>query len=255
MSADYLWDRSGPPDPEIARLERVLSTLASGRSVGAPPEITPEATAEELVTQPERPRRLAPVLAAAAALLVGLGAGYGLGTSRQPEVSMAADPAPLVPAPLLAPVPAPTPPARSEPASAEPRSRAPASPSARPTTPPVPVPPPARSEVLDPWARTLSSAQVSSVVNRNASEIRSRCWQPALAKRSPSAPDTARLSATLHIAASGSVQSVTVSEAPGHPGFSRCVAQRIRSWRFPSAAQATTVHVPFVFVAPSSNEF
>lgn len=27
MSGDYLWDRSGPPDPDIVRLERLLSTL------------------------------------------------------------------------------------------------------------------------------------------------------------------------------------------------------------------------------------
>ena len=25
MNEDYLWDRSGPPDPEIARLERTLA--------------------------------------------------------------------------------------------------------------------------------------------------------------------------------------------------------------------------------------
>ena len=27
MSDDYLWDRRGPADPEIARLERVLGRL------------------------------------------------------------------------------------------------------------------------------------------------------------------------------------------------------------------------------------
>ena len=29
MSDKYLWDRSGPPDPEIARLEQLLGTLRS----------------------------------------------------------------------------------------------------------------------------------------------------------------------------------------------------------------------------------
>ena len=27
MSDDYLWDRSGPPDPEVARLEELLRPL------------------------------------------------------------------------------------------------------------------------------------------------------------------------------------------------------------------------------------
>jgi FecR-like protein len=30
MSDDYLWDRSGKPDPEVAKLERVLGTLGAG---------------------------------------------------------------------------------------------------------------------------------------------------------------------------------------------------------------------------------
>lgn len=37
MSGDYLWDRSGPPDEEIARLERTLAPLRLG---GAPARVT-----------------------------------------------------------------------------------------------------------------------------------------------------------------------------------------------------------------------
>lgn len=33
MNDDYLWDRSGPPDPEVARLERLLRPFAQGRPV------------------------------------------------------------------------------------------------------------------------------------------------------------------------------------------------------------------------------
>ena len=29
MSDDYLWDRSGPPDADVERLERLLGTLRS----------------------------------------------------------------------------------------------------------------------------------------------------------------------------------------------------------------------------------
>ena len=31
MSDQYLWDRSGPPDPEIERLEQVLAPLRYGK--------------------------------------------------------------------------------------------------------------------------------------------------------------------------------------------------------------------------------
>ena len=36
MPDDYLWDRSGPPDPEIERLERLL-----GRFRGSPSALAP----------------------------------------------------------------------------------------------------------------------------------------------------------------------------------------------------------------------
>ena len=39
MSDEYLWDRSGPPDPEIERLERVLGTLRSTPPVPAWPVV------------------------------------------------------------------------------------------------------------------------------------------------------------------------------------------------------------------------
>ncbi|WP_411833967.1 hypothetical protein [Pseudoxanthomonas mexicana] len=68
---DYLWDRSGPVDEEIAALERALAPL----SLRAMP---PRATAGRAWTaEPRRPRRrLRRALAAlAAALLLGLGIG------------------------------------------------------------------------------------------------------------------------------------------------------------------------------------
>jgi hypothetical protein len=52
MSGDYLWDRSGPPDPEIERLERVLGRLRHRGPVKRPV------------------RRYAVALAAAAAVLI-----------------------------------------------------------------------------------------------------------------------------------------------------------------------------------------
>src|ERR1035441_4715101 len=46
MTEDYLWDRSGPPDPEIQGLERTLAAV-SYRASGRP---------REVVAQPARPR-------------------------------------------------------------------------------------------------------------------------------------------------------------------------------------------------------
>ncbi|MGH9380442.1 MAG: hypothetical protein ACRD2Z_07495 [Thermoanaerobaculia bacterium] len=65
MSDDYLWDRSGPPDPEVERLE---SRLASFRGRPQQP-VWPQ----EPAGLRARPRRLIPLLAAAAVLLVAVG--------------------------------------------------------------------------------------------------------------------------------------------------------------------------------------
>jgi hypothetical protein len=58
MREDYLWDRSGPPDPEIERLERLLAPLAHGA-----------APAPAIVASPTPWRAMA---AAAALVLVAL---------------------------------------------------------------------------------------------------------------------------------------------------------------------------------------
>ena len=67
MSDDYLWDRSGEPDPEIARLESLLGRYAH-RGAGAPPAV-PAAPALSVA---ERPRRRL-WLAVAASLIVLIG--------------------------------------------------------------------------------------------------------------------------------------------------------------------------------------
>src|SRR5260370_2380083 len=61
MNENYLWDKSGEPDPEIQRLENLLSPL------GHQPDKTP-------VLRIPRPTRLPLLLAAAASLLVIAGA-------------------------------------------------------------------------------------------------------------------------------------------------------------------------------------
>ena len=81
MKDDYLWDRTGEPDPEIQELEEILGTL---RYQPQPFEIP-----ADLKTDP-RPHffsgfapRLAPSLAIAATILmILLGLGLGLGLQR-----------------------------------------------------------------------------------------------------------------------------------------------------------------------------
>jgi hypothetical protein len=65
MNEDYLWDKSGPPDPEVQQLEEILGTL---RYEPKPFEIPRD------VAAPGR-RHQFPLLAIAATLLVALLAG------------------------------------------------------------------------------------------------------------------------------------------------------------------------------------
>ena len=65
MSDEYLWDRSGPPDPDVERLESLLGRL---RSTPPVPQL-PDSRSTGLRTI----RYLAPMLAAAAVIVVMIG--------------------------------------------------------------------------------------------------------------------------------------------------------------------------------------
>jgi hypothetical protein len=59
VSDDYLWDRSGPPDPEIERLERALAPLRAPlplRALDAESAVATK-TAAPAIARPPRPRR------------------------------------------------------------------------------------------------------------------------------------------------------------------------------------------------------
>ena len=74
MNDDYLWDGSGPPDPGIQRLERLLGRLRSTRNAG---EFRVKADAADLaVVRWTSARFLAPALAAAAAIVMMVGATW-----------------------------------------------------------------------------------------------------------------------------------------------------------------------------------
>lgn len=70
----YLWDRSGEPDPEIARLETLLAPLGhQGRLPALPPRLVRRRSPLALAGR---------ILSAAAALMVGFGLWFALGGVR-----------------------------------------------------------------------------------------------------------------------------------------------------------------------------
>jgi hypothetical protein len=96
----------------------------------------------------------------------------------------------------------------------------------------------------------LDSGQIQSTVSRYTGSVKRSCWQPALDSRDPSAPTSARVSVTITVGPSGSVQNVTTSGEPrGYPGLASCIAGRVRNWQFPASGGTTTANVPFVFAA------
>lgn len=79
MSDEYLWDRSGTPDADVARLEALLHGLAAPSPEAWPPLRLPASAAPASI----RPRWQT---WAAAAALVGISIGTGWHTSRQVAV-------------------------------------------------------------------------------------------------------------------------------------------------------------------------
>src|SRR5262245_8951893 len=70
MSDEYLWDRSGPPDPDVERLERMLGRLRSTPPVPQLPQLPPRATGVRTA------RYVAPLLAAAAVIALMIGSTW-----------------------------------------------------------------------------------------------------------------------------------------------------------------------------------
>lgn len=96
----------------------------------------------------------------------------------------------------------------------------------------------------------LNALQVQETVARYREGLQRTCWLPALEARDPSAPSAARVSTTVTVAPSGSVQSVATSgEAPGYPRLAPCIVAHLRQWRFPAARGSSVASIPFVFVS------
>ena len=93
MNDEYLWDKTGEPDPEIQQLEQILGTLRyQPKPLMLPDDVRPV----------QRNHRL-PLIAIAATLLVALlAAGLWLIVTRQPAQDLNAVKFAVVPAPSIA---------------------------------------------------------------------------------------------------------------------------------------------------------
>ena len=94
----------------------------------------------------------------------------------------------------------------------------------------------------------LDSGQIQSTVSRYTGSVKRRCWQPALDARAKDAPMTAKVTVTITVGPSGSVQGATTSGDPrGYSGLANCIASSVRAWTFPASGGTTIANVPFVF--------
>lgn len=94
----------------------------------------------------------------------------------------------------------------------------------------------------------LDSGQIQSTVSRYTGSVKRRCWQPALDARARDAPMTAKVTVTITVGPSGSVQNATTTGDPrGYTGLANCIASSVRAWQFPASGGQTIANVPFVF--------
>lgn len=245
MSDEYLWDRTGFPEPDELELEALLGPLGY-RAASAPPR------AASVGGPASSPRWLAAVFAVAACV------GFGLWlVERAPEqqaivadVQMPVDPE-RVPAEAEEPMAAaPAGSARRPSEIVDPWGARPSAaprPLQRPAKPPLdesrgpsphgiidpwgktpskssqpeadPAPPRTGHSddlVVDPWARPsrsgdapgskgLSPSQIQPVVSEHEESVRSACWLPAVERAAPDATDPVRVSVSLTISSDGRV--------------------------------------------------
>ena len=104
------------------------------------------------------------------------------------------------------------------------------------STPATNVRPPSASQQ---WG----ASEVTTVVRAHTAALRRTCWD----RDAAAYPANASVVLTMIIAPDGNVQNTTFS---GDQGVGTCIAQQAATWRFPAPGVATTVNIPFRFVAP-----
>lgn len=96
----------------------------------------------------------------------------------------------------------------------------------------------------------LTADNIAPVLARESPRVKAQCWQPALDEREDYALTTARVVVHVVVDPSGTVTSAEASDAGRYyPRLSSCVAEVVRSMKFPQAAKPTAVNIPFVFAA------
>jgi hypothetical protein len=88
---------------------------------------------------------------------------------------------------------------------------------------------------------TFDQAAIERVVNTRKAGVKRTCLE-----RSASTASSTKVTATLTIAPSGAVQSV--SSVGDDPVVGKCIEQQLRSWTFPAPGEVKQVQIPFVFV-------
>jgi TonB family protein len=91
----------------------------------------------------------------------------------------------------------------------------------------------------------LPARVVQGVVAERMGEIE-YCWDKSMQRVKAPAGEIAVSFVIGPRGTVGSVQ-VTVSGSKGKPGLEKCVAQRVKKWRFPQADVETEVTIPFAF--------
>src|SRR5438552_586417 len=84
MNDDYLWDRSGTPDPDVERLEQMLGRLRGTAPAPTLRDRFPHRTPTRVESAPWRSSRfLVPAFAAAAVIIAMVGVTWQTGRSTQ----------------------------------------------------------------------------------------------------------------------------------------------------------------------------
>ncbi|MBK7585990.1 MAG: AgmX/PglI C-terminal domain-containing protein [Myxococcales bacterium] len=264
MSDDYLWDRAGTPAPDELFLERLMPRLRDQVRRAAPSELEPPFAMRRTQRRPLLFFGLAATLVLAVGAVAAhgyLGSSIPIGIRGEPPTSnpagapitASAEVAPTTPTTRLVPSPsaahaarairpneAPRAPVVPQPRSDEPEKPAPAA------IPSVSDAPPATA--AEPQGNQRGHAEIQAVIAGHRSEVRQRCWEPALAKRSEHAATTVRLTVRFTIEANGKTSGASAGPAsPDYPALAGCIAAETRGWRFGPAASAIAVNVPFVF--------
>jgi len=96
----------------------------------------------------------------------------------------------------------------------------------------------------------LDGALLEQTVASHRDEVQRSCFQPAFDARAEAASSSARVGTTLTIEPGGRVRTIATSgDPPGYLHLASCIAEHVRTWRFPAAQRETTASIPFIFAA------